>query len=198
MKNLMKMIVILMMIGIQTNSLKAQAGANTTGIYLTAHDYKAGQLSYTTATHLSLNNFLGGSHIIVLSEGKKLKLAKAEIFGYRVNGTDFRFYHSEVYQVLDTAGFMLYSHAQLMPQGKGYITVNKYFYSTGEATSVNTLTIANICNSFSGQADFRYSVEDYFRGDIDLAAYDKLNKQYQIKYLYFEHQHHAAVQHASL
>lgn len=190
------MIIILMMIGMQANSLMAQS--NTTGIYLTAQDYKAGKITYANAAGLKLNNFLGGNHISLTSEGKKVRLAKAEIFGYRLNGIDFRFYHNEAYQVLDTAGFILYSRSQLIPQGKGYVTVNKYFYSTTESASVNALTIANISQSFPEQTDFRYSLEHYFVGDADLATYDKLNKQYEIKYLYFEYQHHAATQHASL
>ena len=192
------MIVVLMMIGIQISSLKAQESNNKTGIYLTADDYKTGKLSYATATHLSLNSFLGGNHVSLVSEGKKVKLVKAGIFGYRINNTDFRFYQNKAYQVLDTAGFMLYSQAQLVSQGKGYITLNKYFYSTAQCGDVRELTIANICNSFPDQADFRYSIESYFHSDADLAAYNRLNRQYEIKYLYFGHQHHVAAQHASL
>jgi hypothetical protein len=196
MKNVMKMIVIMMMIGTQVNSLMAQG--NNTGIYLTAQDYKAGKLTYADANNLKLNQFLGGSHINLKSEGKKVRLAKAETFGYRLNGVDYRFYHNEPYQVLDTAGFILYSHAQLMPQGKGYVTATRYFFSINHSAPITELTIANINKSFATQTEFRYSIENYFHNDASLATYDKLNKQYEIKYLYFEHQHNAAAQHASL
>ncbi|PWK78376.1 hypothetical protein LX99_02220 [Mucilaginibacter oryzae] len=196
MKNLMKMIIVLMMIGTQVNSLMAQS--NSTGIYITAQDYKAGKLTYTDAKNLKLNQFLGGSHISLISDGKKVKLLKADVFGYRINGVNYRFYKNEAYQVLDTAGFTLYSHEQLAPQGKGYTTNASYFFSLNENTPVTALTIANINNSFAGQADFRYSLENYFHSDSDLAIYDRFNKQYEIKYLYFEHQHRTATQHASL
>lgn len=195
MKNLMKLIAILVVIGTQANGLMAQS---RTGIYLTAQDYKAGKLTYTDAVNLKLNEFLGGKHVNLMSEGKKVSLPKAEVFGYCRNGVDFRFYGNEAYQILDTAGFTLYSHAQLIPQGKGYATITRYFFSVDQLSPVVDLTIANVDTSFAAQTDFRYSIENYFHSDASLATYDRLNKQYEIKYLYFEHQHRATAQHASL
>lgn len=201
MKNSIKiMIIIMMVISIQANRLMAQNENVKAGIYLTAQDYKAGKLSYIpeAGAKLKLNDFLGGSHISVTSGGGKIRLSKSEIFGYRDGGKDYRLYQNEAYEVLDTAGFILYSHAQLMPQGKGYAQVENYFYSTGTAMPVLNLTIANVFRSFPEENDFRYSIRNYFHGDADLMAYDSTNREYQIKYLYFEHEHAKSTQHASL
>lgn len=200
MKNSIKMIIIMMLIGIQANRLMAQNESVKAGIYLTAQDYKAGKLSYVpeVGTKLKLNDFLGGKHISLTSGGKKIRLSKSEIFGYRDGGKDYRLYQNEAYEVLDTAGFTLYCHAQLIPQGKGYTRTENYFYSTGTATPVLNLTIANVYRSFPDQNDFRYSIRNYFHGDADLMAYDSINREYQIKYLYFEHQRAKGTQHASL
>lgn len=200
MKNSIKMIIIMMVISIQVNRLMAQNENVKEGIYLTAQDYKAGKLSYVpeAGTKLKLNDFLGGNHISLIAGGKRIRLSKSEIFGYRNGGKDYRLYQNEAYEVLDTAGFVLYSHAQLIPQGKGYARVENYFYSTGTAMPVLSLTVANVYRSFPEQNDFRYSIRNYFHSDADLMAYDSINREYQIKYLYFEHQHAKGTQHASL
>ncbi|HEY9197408.1 MAG TPA: hypothetical protein VIM77_14130 [Mucilaginibacter sp.] len=200
MKNSIKMIIVVMVIGIQANRLMAQNTNAKAGIYLTDQDYKAGKLSYVpdAGKKLKLNDFFGGSHISLIAGEKDIRIAKNEIFGYRCEGKDYRVYQNEPYEVIDTAGFPLYAHVQLMPQGKGYARTETYFFSTDTATPVLNLTIANVYKSFAGQNDFRYSVRNYFHGDADLTAYDSLNREYQIKYLYFEHQHAKGTQHASL
>ncbi|AYL94545.1 hypothetical protein [Mucilaginibacter celer] len=196
MKNSIKIIILMVLIGMQAGRVNAQG--NETGIYLTAADYKAGKLSYANATNLKLNGFLGGSRVSFTDQGKKVKLKKAGIYGYRVNGADYRYQGNQAYRILDTAGFTIYSRERLVPQGKGYATTIQYYYSVDGASVVNDLTVANIGKSFAGQTEFRYNLEGSFRGDADLAAYDKLSKQYKIKYLYFEQQRHAAQQHASI
>lgn len=194
------MIIIMMMVSIQTNRLMAQNDTGKTGIYLTAQDYKAGKLSYVpeVGTKLKLHDFWGGKHISVTAGSKKVRLSKSNVFGYRDGGKDYRFYQNEAYEVLDTAGFPLYAHIQLIPRGKGYMQIENYFYSTSIATPVLNLTVANVYRSFPEQNDFRYSIRNYFHGDADLMAYDSINREYQIKYLYFEHQHAKSVQHVSL
>ncbi|WP_413667108.1 hypothetical protein ACEN9X_21595 [Mucilaginibacter sp. Mucisp86] len=200
MKTSIKMIIIMMVIGIQANRLMAQNENVKAGIYLTAQDYKTGKLSYVpeAGKKLKLHEFLGGNHISVTSGSKKISLLKGNVFGYRDGGKDYRFYQNEAYQIIDTAGFPLYAHVQLIPQGKGYSRAETYFYSTGTATPVLNLTVVNVYRSFPEQNDFRYSIRNYFHGDADLMAYDSIAREYQIKYLYFEHQHAKGTQHASL
>jgi hypothetical protein len=200
MKNSIKVLIAVIVISIQGIQLHAQNTKSNTGIYLTEQDYKTGKLSYVLNENdkLQLNEFLGGKHIGLIYQGKKMKLSKSEIFGYRQNNQDFRFFHNEAYRVLDTTGFLLYSHQQLVQQGKGYVPFKQYFYSTSSATPVLSLTIENIDKSFSAQSEFRYSVQSYFHKDADLITFDKADNQYEIKHLYFEHKHAAGAQHAAL
>lgn len=191
MKTSIKVLVVAMMICIQGIRSQAQGTKRATGIYLNEQDYKAGKLSYALDKNdkLQLNGFLNGKYVTLVYQGKKMKLSKSEIFGYRQNNQDFRFYQNEVYKILDTAGFMLYSRQQLTQQGKGYAPVESYFYSVNTTNPVLSLTIENIDKSFPNRAEFRYSVQSYFRGDADLMAFDKADNQYEIKYLFFEHKH---------
>ncbi|MGN8071122.1 hypothetical protein [Mucilaginibacter sp. 22184] len=191
MKTSIKVLVVMMMIGIQGMRSQAQGTKSTTGIYLNEQDYKAGRLSYALDKNdkLQLNEFLNGRYVSLIYQGKKMKLSKSEIFGYRQNSQDFRFYQNGTYKILDTAGFMLYSRQQLAQQGKGYAPVERYFYSVRTANPVLNLTIENIDKSFPSRVEFRYSVQNYFRGDADLMAFDKADNQYEIKYLFFAHKH---------
>lgn len=185
MKNSFKVLAaaILMLQGIAS---KAQ---NTNGIYLTENDYKAHKLSYALGANdkLQLNTFLGGKNISVVNDGKKVKLAKSDIFGYRLGSQDYRFFNNDAYQIIDTAGFTLYSREKLAQHTKGYQPAVRYFYSIDNKQPVKELTIANLTNSFAARANFRYSVQNNFRDDADLISFDKAANQYKVKYLYFEH-----------
>jgi hypothetical protein len=168
--------------------LRAQNTNAANGVYLTEQDYKANRLSYVLSNNdkIQLNSFLGGKNVNLTYQGKKIKLAKSEIYGYRLNGQSFRFYHIETYRIIDTAGFMLYSRQILAQQGKGYKPVERSFYSVGTAQPVLELSIDNLSNSFPTEAGFRYSLNNYFSKDADLMEYDKQTDQYKIKYLYFQ------------
>ena len=80
---------------------------------------------------------------------------------------------------------MLYSREKLSPSVKGPKQEEVYFYSVNMSQPVIALTVPNLWNSFPGQTDFRYSIQSNFNNDADLAAYDRLSKQYKIKYLFF-------------
>lgn len=197
MKNSIKMLITITAISMYGMNVKAQ-NANT-GIYLTEQDYKSNKLTYALGDHdrLHLNSFFDGKNINLAYQGKKVKLSKNEIFGYRLNNQDFRFYHNEAYRILDTTGFLLYSAEKLTQQTKGYKAVEQYFYSTNTTQPVLELTIENLWNSFPAQTGFRYSLQNYFYKNGDLAGYDKLSHQYKIKYLYFQ-QTQAKATHAAL
>jgi hypothetical protein len=200
MKNSIKVLIAAMVICVQGTRLQAQTTNKTTGIYITEQDFKTGKLSYTLGAgdKLLLNEFLSGKNITIISQGQKTKFAKSQMFGYCQSGQSYRFYQDEAYRVLDTAGFMLYSCEQLAPQGKGLKPVEKYFYSVSTATPVLSLTMGNVDKSFAAETGFRYSVNNIFEHGGSLVAYDKVNRQYVIKYLYMEYKHNAAVQHAAL
>jgi hypothetical protein len=170
---------------IQGLSLKAQS---TTGVYLNENDYKDHKLTYASNTDkIQLNEFFGGSTISIVNEGKKVNLNKNEIFGYRLANQDYRFYNNVAYKIIDTAGFTLYSHEKLTQQAKGYKSTVQYFYSVNDKQAVKDLTVENLTASFPQSADFRYSLLNNFHNDAELAAYDKVAKQYEVKYLYFAH-----------
>ncbi|ASU32008.1 hypothetical protein [Mucilaginibacter xinganensis] len=187
MKNSTKVLMAIILV-ISAMGLRAQTANKEKGIYLTEQDYKNHKLSYLLESHdkLQLNEFMNGKNVSLTYQGKKIKLAKQDIFGYRLQGQDFRFYQNEAYRIIDSAGFLLYSRSKLVQQGKGPKPVEQFYFSGGANEPLLGLTVANLWNSFPKQVSFRYSLQRNFNGDADLVAYDKLSGQYKIKYLYFK------------
>jgi hypothetical protein len=198
MKNSIKTLTAIAIISLSALRLQAQTSTGSNGIYLTEQDYKSNKLTYTLSStdKVQLNEFLDGKNISLVYQGKKLTLAKSEIFGYRMHNHDFRFFNNEAYNIVDTAGFTLYKKDKLTQQGKGYSPVETYFYSVNLKQPVQKLTIENLWNSFPTQTGFRYSIQNNFKQDADLVAYDKLSNQYKLKYLYFQQK--AVMAHANI
>jgi hypothetical protein len=198
MKNSIKTLIAIAIISLPALRLQAQTSNGSAGIYLTEQDYKSNKLTYTLSAtdKMQLNEFLDGKNVSLVYQGKKLTLPKSGLFGYRLHNHDFRFFHNEAYSIVDTAGFVLYKKDKLTQQGKGYMPVERYFFSVGITQPIIALTIENLWNSFPRQTGFRYSIQNNFKQDADLIAYDKLSNQYKLKYLYFQ-QKEVAV-HASL
>jgi len=197
MKNSMKVLISVVTISLYGMSLKAQ-NANT-GIYLTEQDYRSNKLNYVLNDHdkLRLNEFLDGTNINLTYHGTKITLSKTKIFGYRQNNQDFRFFQNEAYRILDTVGFLLYSREKLAQGTKGYMPIEKYFYSVNPEQPIIDLTVQNLRNSFPAMTGFRYSLQNSFSNDSDLITYDKLSNQYKIKYIYLQ-QKQLLTTHASL
>jgi len=194
MKNLIKALIVLAVVSISRMGLHAQNKEVITGVFFTEQDYHSNRLSYVLGSNDKLlqNEFFSGKHISIVYQGKKIKLAKSSIFGYRLSNTNFRLYNNEAYKIIDTAGFMLYTREKLTPHIKGYAPEKKYFYSVTATGAVADLTIENLCNSFPGKPGFRYSIQNTFNNDNALASYDKFLHQYKIKYLYLQQTHIAA------
>jgi len=188
MKNSIKAFIVIAAVTIKVASVNAQSSEVEKGIYLTEQDYKTHHVSYNLSRQdkLILNEFLNGKNVSLVYQGKKVKLAKSDIFGYRNDGHDFRFYNNEAYAIMDTAGFLLYSKQKLTQQGKGYKPVEQFYFSVNGAQPVMELTVRNLWNSFPKQPDFRYSIQSNFNGDAELLSYDKVLGEYKIKYLFFK------------
>lgn len=185
MKNSIKTLIT---IAFSSTCLSLIAQQKESGIYLTAKDYEDHHLSYILGSgdKLQLNEFLNGRNINLSYQGKKVRLTKNDLFGYRLHGQDYRFFKNEGYTIIDTTGFTLYGKEKLTQKVKGYKPVECYFFSKKAAGPVLELTLANLESSFSEQVGFRYSLRSYFSSESDLIVYDRAIHQYKLKYLYYQ------------
>ena len=169
-------------------SVNAQTENKTNGIYLSEKDFISHNITYPVGKgdKMHLNEFFGSSYLSIGNGGYRKTLQKDDVFGYHDKGQDFRIFKRSSYQIIDTAGFIIYSGYVLVQQRKGYMPVKQYFFSETSNTDIVTLTKENLSRVFSKSPDFRYAQESYFHNDQELLAYDKIEKQYKLKHIYFK------------
>jgi hypothetical protein len=157
------------------------------GIYLTAEDYINHKLSYETDGKdgkVKLNEMFASANVVVVENGTRKVLPKKQIFGYRLDNDDYRYYNNQAYRILDTQGFLIYTSLKLAPATKGVKPTPFYFFSAKPEADIKQLTMDNLQEVFSANTKFLYSVESLFKSDSELTAYDPTLKTYKIKYLY--------------
>jgi hypothetical protein len=101
-----------------------------------------------------------------------------------LNAQQYRETGKRKYEIVDTAGFYLYSYNMLVQGEKIARPETVYFFSVDRESPVLQLTMDNLEKAFASNPKFRYSLEAQFHGDRQLMAYDKATKMYKIKYLY--------------
>jgi len=169
-------------------SQKTIAGTQTTGLYLTSEDYINHKLTFETdgsnGNSIKLNGFFESGNVVVNYNGKKQVLSKNEVFGYRTNNQDYRYFNNTAYKILDIKDFYLYSSLKLIQQGKGPKPVEAYFYSSTVKSAVVPLSIKNLQNTYAENSQFKYMVEAEFSSDNALVQYDAAIKEYKVKYIF--------------
>jgi len=165
---------------------RAQKARLPDGIFLTEQAYRDNKPDYVLADsdRIQFNGLFEGRKLKFTCQGRQIKLEKEKIFGYRYQQADFRLYHRTAYQILDTAGFVLYSKTQLPLRPKISIPEEAFYYSLNEDKKIMPLTLYNFLHTFKKQTEFRYLLSNSFRSDRDLIEYDENEHQYKIKYLY--------------
>jgi hypothetical protein len=167
----------------------AQSANIPDGVYIKSTDLMNHEVSYSLnpdkkTDKIVLNDFLSGSQIRVTSNGQKKDFNKNELFGYRYHQQDYRFYNNTAYKIVDTTGFYLYSHEQLVPHGKGYTTTNVFYFSMSPNGAMLMLTLNNLDKAYSQNDKFRYALESEFHNDNELTAYDNYIRMYKIKHIF--------------
>jgi len=173
----------LMIVFIQNSFAKQKIG-----LYLTAEDYANHKLSYesdgTDGNKILLHATFGSYKVVVVQNGKKHLFSKNEIFGYRKNDQDYRYFNNEAYRIIDTQGFYIYGYCKLIPAGKGLKDAEFFFFSPSSESEIKPLTMENLQAAFAKNTRFLYTIQGFFRTDNELTAYDPSLKEYKLKYLY--------------
>lgn len=174
---------LLMIVFVQTSFAKQKIG-----LYLTAQDYLDHKLSYesdgSNGNKIMLHATFGGYKVIVVQNGKKHMFSKSEIFGYQLNGQDYRYSNNAAYRIIDTKGFYIYGYCRLVPAGKGLKDSESFYFSSAADGDIKPLTMDNLQAVFSKNTRFLYTIQGFFKTDSELTSYDPSLKEYKLKYLY--------------
>lgn len=100
------------------------------------------------------------------------------------NGIAYRTFNKGDYRVLDTVGFYLYSHEQLVQGMKIARPGTVYYFSTDGGSTILPLTITNLEKTYTANHTFCYRLHTDFNSDNDLVTWLPSLKTFKIKYAY--------------
>ncbi len=121
------------------------------GLYLTSDDFIHNRLTYPLGKNKSdkiqLNSFFSSAKGYVVSGGKKYAFDKGQVYGYRKNGSSYRFYQHSIYRIVDTAGYYIYYKYEPVEKekGKGLVKEDEYFFSATENAPIIQLNLSTVC-----------------------------------------------------
>ncbi len=149
MRTLVKPVFVLAAALFSMNPSSQAANSKTSGVYLTAADYTAAQLSFQGVCgfgvhKLELHDVLNNPYIDVPYDHEKRRYPKSELFGFRAcDGRDYRFAGNHEYQILEAKELYIYAHEIPVSRGKTVTTTREYYFSLGPEGQILALTLNN-------------------------------------------------------
>jgi hypothetical protein len=165
------------------------ASSKTSGVYLTAADFTAAQLSHqgfcgSAAHKLELHDVLNKPYIDVTHDHEKRRYPKKDLFGFRAcDGRDYRFGRNLEYQILEAKELYLYAREISESRGRTVQTRREYYFSVGPEGQILALTLNNLKQAFPDNHRFHDSLDVTFGAGQDLAQYDEFHKMFKVNRL---------------
>ena len=168
----------------------AQAAApRTSGVYLTASDYKDGRLAFEgdcgSKTHkLELHDVFNKPYIDVTHGSEKRRYPKSDLYGFRAcDGRDYRFASNHEYQILESRELYIYARGTPVSQGRGFHTTQEYYFSARPDGQILGLTLENLKQAFPENHRFHDSLDVTFGMGQRLEEYDEFHKMFKVNRL---------------
>jgi hypothetical protein len=166
--------------------------SDSSGVYTTAHDFAIRKLTYgcdckSPNCSISLVTVFPSNKLTVTYEGKKYKLKKTELYGYRTCEKKFyRFFNKSHYQILNTQGIFLYDKTIESGTGMNPEIETFYYFSITHDASILPLTISNLKDAYPKNTKFHDALDSIFKVDADLMEFDKYLKKYKLIHVFEE------------
>src|SRR5689334_709861 len=90
------------------------------------------------------------------------------------------------YRIVDTTGFYLYSHDQLIQGMKIARPGTAYYFSVAPDSPPIPLTVANLQKAYSQNHAFCYTLSTDFNSDKDLITWIPSLQTFKVKYAYVQ------------
>jgi len=160
------------------------------GVYLSLADYQSHKLtneidSKNEKDKIKLNEIFNKPYITIVSNGKKYKYQKNEIFGYRDCDKVYRFYKKDKYKIEESDKIFVYSKERHQTQGKNgsTIIVKDYYFSSDIGSEIMPLTVKNLKTTFPNNLKFNDMLNENFKNGIAY-DYDNSHKMFEVNRLY--------------
>jgi hypothetical protein len=168
----------------------AQTYTVTSGVYITAKDYKKNKLHVEAdcvndKNKFEKNDYIWTSTFVVIHKGKRITYQKKDIYAYRdCNNKIWRFYKDQAYQIMETKAIYIYTTQKTILND---VVIEKdpiVYYSAGPEGEIKELTIANLKLTFPENWIFLNMVQVEPEPEKSIRAYDAEHKMYRVNYLY--------------
>ncbi len=178
--------------GLLVLSLNASAQKDSSGIYKTVADFQQRKLSYAinykTEKHTINDNLLfNDADIRVKHHGETFTLLKSETYGFRnMEGEEFRFADNKQYKIFNPGEPLLiyvYQHQTHSPKEAEKYSPT-YFFSMDASSALQSLTKTNLKAAFPNNNKFHNALDEQFKKDDELTAYDSFHKMYKLCRIY--------------
>ena len=189
MRTLAKPVFVLISVVFSIGASDQAANSKISGVYLTAADYEATQLSFqgvcgSAAHKLELHDVLNKPYVDVTHDHEKRRYPKTDLFGFRAcDGRDYRFGGNLEYQILEAKALYIYARETSEARGKTFNTRRDYYFSVGPEGKIMALTLDNLKRAFPDNHRFHDSLDMMFTAGQDLAAYDEFHRMFKVNRL---------------
>lgn len=189
MKTLIALIIALFFLPMKEKCL-AQTSTVTSGVYITAKDYKKNKLNVEAdcvndKNKFEKNDYFWTSTFVVIHKGKRVTYQKKDIYAYRdCNNKIWRFYKDQAYQIMEAKAIYIYTTQKTVLND---VVVEKdpvVYFSFGPEAEIKELTIANLKLVFTENWIFLNLVQIEPDPERSVRAYDADHKMYRVNYLY--------------
>lgn len=171
-------------------SCVAQTATVTSGVYITAKDYKKNKLDIEAdcsndKDRFERNDYFWTTTFVVIHKGKRVAYQKKDIYAYRdCNNRIWRFYNNQAYQIMEAKSIYIYTTQKIILND---VVVEKdpiVYFSVGPVADIKELTIANLKLAFSDNGIFLNMVQIEPDAEKSVRSYDAEHKMYRVNYLY--------------
>ena len=175
--------------GLLAINLFAQKGERVTGIYKTSADFNDGKLSFaidcnSKKNKILLNDLFNKKYITIKQNDSSYTFLKNSIYGYETcNKKVYRFLNKKELLLLNQAEEILIYKQLVSKPPTGRTNVTNYYFSIGKEGEVQKLIIKNLKTAFHNNTKFQVLIDNNFKYNMDLAAFDENNKIYKINWL---------------
>lgn len=189
MKRPLSAVALILAISLFTVNIYAQTNlSNRSGLYLTAQDFINKKLSYSNENtngryKIKVAPLFNKERVRVIQNGEKYDFFQPDLFGYRSENLDFRFFNDQQYKVVDNSFFYMYTRIVSVVEGKVHTQKTNYYFSKLSDGNIMDLTLYNLKKAYPENHKFQDLLDVYFRYDNDLNWYDSFNKMYKVEHI---------------
>lgn len=173
-------------------SVCALGQSDSSGVFLNMTDFQKRRLTYgcdckKEKHSIKVGSLFNNHEITITIDGKKTKLKKKELFGYRdCDKKSFRFYNDKEYRVISMLKIYMYFTESEFGTGKSATIEDRFYFSVSLDSEIIPLTTEHLKEAYPDNTKFHDLLDSSFRSEEELSTFDKYLKKYKLVSIFEE------------